>query len=185
VGAVVDRARDRGASLGWLQAEHPVFEPFREAVASDFGAARYFRYRALTADSAAETLARFDDGRPALVEGRVGRGRVLLLASSPDVLWSDLPLQPVFLPLVQRLVAHAAGLGDDRRAWEVGEVASLPAGSGELIVREPDGAVRRLPPDSASRGLALQEVGFYDTEAVGRKNHVYQVRGPRYICMRL
>jgi hypothetical protein len=46
-------------------------------------------------------------------------------------------------------------------------VASLPAGAGEIIVREPDGEVRRLPPDSAARGLALQEVGFYDTETEG------------------
>jgi hypothetical protein len=165
VGAVVDRTRDRGATIGWIQADHSLFEPFREAVASDFGAARYFRYRELVPDSAAVTLARFDDGRPALVEGRHGRGRVLVIAAPADAVWSDLPLQPVFLPLVHRLVAYAGNVGDDRRAWEIGDVATLPGTGAELVIREPDGEVRRMPADTSARTLALGEAGFYEVRS--------------------
>jgi hypothetical protein len=165
VGSVIDRTRDRGATMGWIQADHPLFEPFRDAVASDFGAARYFRYRDLAVDSAAVILARFDDGRPALVEGRHGRGRVLLIAAPADAVWSDLPLQPVFLPLVHRLVAYAGNVGDDRRAWEIGDVATLPGGVGELVIKEPDGEVRRVAADTSARTLALGEAGFYEVRS--------------------
>ena len=39
---------------------------------------------------------------PALVERRVGTGRVLVWGSTLDTYWNDLPLQPVFLPFVHR-----------------------------------------------------------------------------------
>jgi hypothetical protein len=166
VGAVVDRTRERGATLGWVQVDHPVFEPFREA-AGDFGAARFFRLRALEPDSGATVLARFDDGAPALVEARHGPGRVVLVATAADALWSDLPLQPVFLPLLHRLVSHVARVGDDRRSWETGGVATLPATAGELVVEQPGGEVLRLPADTGTRTLALAEAGFYRVREAG------------------
>ena len=51
-------------------------------------------------------LARFDAGAPAVVERRVGAGRVLLWASSLDQSWTDLPMKPVFLPFVHRAATH-------------------------------------------------------------------------------
>ncbi|MEZ4455888.1 MAG: BatA domain-containing protein [Gemmatimonadales bacterium] len=100
LGRVVDRMTDRGGRLGQMDADHAVFDPFKEALASDFGAARFFRYRALTPDSAAQVLGRFDDGVPALVERRLGAGRIVMSALSANALWTDVPLQPVFLPLI-------------------------------------------------------------------------------------
>lgn len=118
-------------------------------------------------DSAAATLARFDDGRPALIEARVGNGRVLVVATAADAVWSDLPLQPVYLPLVHRLVSYAANAGDERRSWEVGRVATLPGGP-ELAVTRPDATVERVAPDTAGRRLALGAVGFYEVRAAGQ-----------------
>ena len=60
-------------------------------------------------------LARFDGGAPALLERRVGSGRVLLWASTLDLSWSDLPLKPVFLPFVHRVGAAPRGLHASRR----------------------------------------------------------------------
>ena len=59
----------------------------------------------MTPAPGAQVLARFDDGAPALLERRVGSGRVLLWTSSLDLAWNDLPLKPVFLPFVHRSCA--------------------------------------------------------------------------------
>ena len=56
----------------------------------------------------AQILARFDDGAPALVERRVGNGRVLMWTSSLDLQWTDLPLKSIFLPFVHRMATTLA-----------------------------------------------------------------------------
>lgn len=165
LGRVIDRSADRGARLGPLDGDHPIFEPFKDAIASDFGAVRFFRYRELTPDSAGIVLGRFDDGRPAIVEGRApSSGRVVLLAAPADALWSDFPLQPVFLPTIQRLVAHAAGLVEAKRWFAVGEVGSLPPEPIGLTIDPPAGPTRRVGPDS-TRTIAFADPGFYQALA--------------------
>jgi len=164
VGRVIDRTADRGGRLGQLDADHPAFEPFKDAIASDFGAARFFRYHELTPDSASIVLGRFDDGRPAIVERRGGGGRVVVVAAPADASWSDLPLQPVFLPLVQRLVAHAAGLVENRRWFTVGEVGALPPEPSSLTIVDPSGGKRRVAADS-SRTVVFGEPGIYQAMA--------------------
>jgi hypothetical protein len=51
-------------------------------------------------------LARFSDGTPALVEGSVGKGRVILAATSAHNSDSDWPLRPAFVILVRHLVKY-------------------------------------------------------------------------------
>jgi hypothetical protein len=164
VGRVIDRSTDRGGRLGQVDADHPAFEPFKEAISSDFGAARFFRYRELTPDTAAAVLGRFDDGRPAIVERREGTGRMILAAFPADALWSDVVLQPVFLPLVQRLVVHTAGLVESKRWFAVGDVGPLPAEHGALTVEAPSGEKRLVTVDS-TRTVTLTEPGIYQVTA--------------------
>ena len=87
---------------GWsaLEYGHPVFELFRAPRSGDFSAARFYGYRAVTTAAGRQVLARFDDGAPALLERRLGAGRVLLWASSLDLDWNDFAVKPVFLPFV-------------------------------------------------------------------------------------
>ncbi|HEX9754706.1 MAG TPA: BatA domain-containing protein, partial [Gemmatimonadales bacterium] len=108
-GAVVERDEGTGGTIGLVRREHPLFEPFRAPGSGDFAATRVYRYRRVRADSL-EVLARFDDGAPALLEAPptgTRTGRALAFTSSADNLWNDLPLQPVFLPLVHQLVLYA------------------------------------------------------------------------------
>jgi len=164
-GAVVDRLSTGGARLGALRRDHPLFEPFRGPRSGDFGAARVWRYRPLSSDSL-EVLARHDDGSPALAEAKAGRGRVLLWASALDNVWSDLPLQPVFLPLVHQLAQYAAGWVERAPAWSVGEVSSVavdPADAGsQLLVLSPGGERTRRDAQNGSLAVSLEESGFYE-----------------------
>jgi hypothetical protein len=86
---------------------------------------------ALAEDS--EVLLRYTDGMPALLERRVGKGRVILFTSTVDDDWTDLPLRSIFVPLVHQI---ARSLGN-----------SLIEDSGSVIeVGQP--LALHLPPDS-------------------------------------
>ncbi|HEX6938559.1 MAG TPA: BatA domain-containing protein [Longimicrobiales bacterium] len=173
-GAPADR--EAGGALGRIDFDHPVFEPFAAPRSGDFSSARFWRVRPVAPADSAAVLARFDDGSPALVERRVGRGRVLLWASTLDAFWNDLALQPVFLPFVHRLVRHAAARAEARPNFTVGQTldvdrwrdaitagrASDDARATPVVVRTPSGRRIPLEPGAAPRFIELGEHGFYE-----------------------
>lgn len=190
IGPVVDRAGDAGGTLAWIDYDHPVFDVFNAPRSGDFATARFLRYRRLTvradtgvkrtggvADTASGThvLARFDDGAPALVEHRVGRGKVMVWASTLDSYWNDLALQPVFLPFVHQLAKYAGRYSGARPWFTAGEVLDLSRHaelmgskrtSGAILVESPSGDKTRLP--SSNEGLVpLHEQGFYEIRPEG------------------
>jgi hypothetical protein len=169
-GEVADRPAARPAAVGFMDRSHPALTVFRAPRSGDFAAARFLRYRALQPAEGAEVLARFDDGAPALVERRVGAGRALMLASTVDGVWNDLPLQPVFLPLVHQIARYAAGYAERRRWYTVGEVADLardPSGiasdsaRGTLVAMTPSGERMLIPPEQRPV-IEFGERGFYE-----------------------
>ena len=192
IGSVVDRAGEAGGTLAWIDYDHPVFDVFNAPRSGDFATARFLRYRRLTVriDSAAspraqagdsasspQVVARFDDGAPALIERTVGRGKVLIWASTLDSYWSDLALQPVYLPFVHQLAKYAGRYSDARAWFTAGEVLDLSRNAdpssrtanrptGPVVIESPSGARSRL--ESAREGLvSLHEQGFYEIRAEG------------------
>jgi hypothetical protein len=169
-GTAVDRTKGSAARLGALEYGHTIFEPFRAPRSGDFSSARFYGYRAVTIDKDAKTIARFDDGAPALIERRVGGGRVLAWASSLDVQWNDLALKPVFLPFIHRAIRHLAAY-EERPPWStVGDVFE-PAQAGDpkvgRVALTPAGQRLTLD-DEGADVLALEEQGFYEIRAQGR-----------------
>ncbi|MBI3262164.1 MAG: BatA domain-containing protein [Acidobacteria bacterium] len=160
IGAPIDRLTSGGATLGIVDYSHPVFELFKSPRSGDFSGARFFRYHALTALADAQVLARFDDGTPALVERKIGSGRVLLWTSTFDNDWNDLPLKPVFLPFVHRVVSHLAGYRAPTAWMTVGQVLEVPSGDRRLV--RPAGEQTTFPPAERSRVVELGEQGFYE-----------------------
>ena len=169
-GRVLDRMEAGGAQLGYLDYSHPVLEVFRAPRAGSFAAARFYRYRpvpaadarALATDSAraVSVLARFDDGAAALVERPVGAGRVLVWGSTLDAAWSNLAVQPVFLPLMHQMVRRAASVSPAHAWTTAGQVVDLGgAENAALIVTTPGG--RRVEMPAGTSLLTLDEQGFY------------------------
>ncbi len=72
--------------------------------------------------------ARLENGAPLVVEARVGRGRLLFVATTLDRDGADLCLQPGFVPFLERLILHAAGRLRPRvpAAATAGEPLELP-----------------------------------------------------------
>lgn len=175
-GQPIDRTSGQAARLGALEYGNPIFEPFRAPRSGDFSGARFYTYRAVTPAKAAQIIARFDDGAPALVERRVGNGRVLVWTSTLDLQGNDLPLKSVFLPFVHRMVTTLASY-TERPSWlTVGDVldaarpAPVPGATRQIIPRvvlTPSGERVTLDGEGPDV-LELSEQGFYEVRAQGR-----------------
>ena len=156
----VDRLSDRGGSIGDVRLDHPLFAVFRDAAAS-LNSARFLQYPRLAAAPGADVLARFDDGLPAVIERRAGSGHVVLVDLPLDSRNGDFPLQPAFLPFLQRLVLYTSGR-DATTLWRTtGTNWLLPSGLREPAVSTPDGSIVRPPRDTVGSTVALREAGVY------------------------
>lgn len=172
-GEAIDRSRGGAGRLVGLEYGHTVFDPFRAPRSGDFSAARFYGYRAVTPQPGATILARFDDGAPALVERRLGAGRILLWTSSLAIEWSDLPLKPVFLPFVHQMARHLSGYREPAPWLTVGEVLdparTVVAGAADEVkaVVSPSGQRISLDPEGGDV-VELEEQGFYELRGEGQ-----------------
>ena len=166
LGQPVDRTRGTAGRLGAVEYGHPIFESFRAPRSGDFSSARVYTYRTVTPHANAQVLARFDDGSPALVERRTGRGKVILWTTALDVGWNDLALKPVFLPFIHRVAANLASYTERPSAMTVGDVlpTSASTGQADTVVLSPAGD-RIAMPDRSSGVVELREQGFYEVRA--------------------
>ena len=107
---------------------------------------------------------RYENGAPALVASDVGRGRVLLLTATVDREWTDLPIRPGFLPLVQEAARYLAGApgSDSISALTVGQRREIGVGvedarieivtpGGQITLAHAGGAPRRPARPRGSR----------------------------------
>jgi len=173
--------------LGFLDRDHPALAPLTEP-ASLYQSVLVHKRMPLTVPpgSQARVLARLDDGTPLLVERAVGSGSALLLGTGLHVEWTNLPLKPIFLPLLARLTFHLAGMRTDRSGVPAGAPLVVPLGGQEAptdveIVR-PSGEVLRLHPEDAGshsfRYADTHDLGIYLVrvgEPQGQKQYVFAV----------
>ncbi len=126
----------------------------------------------------AQTALRFADGTPAVYAETRGRGRLVVLGTSADLDWGDLPLQPGFVPLAASLCTIAAGQGAERATAQVapGEPLDLPRREEaiELRLRALGGELVGVTPAPAERGTrrrwrlpGLAKPGVYEAEEIG------------------
>lgn len=138
-----------GVALELPPTDHPLFKPFTRSGRASFGrigARHAMRVSPYSETDEVQTLMSWADGSPALIERKVGKGRVLLWTSTLDKDWTNAPLEAVFVPFVQRVVAYLGGASAGaslRFDATVGERATLelPLSGLEPEVRGPDGDV--------------------------------------------
>ena len=178
IGAPVDRTGTAGGTLASINYGHPAFELFSAPHSGDFSTAHMFRYRSIKTPLDSGVVARFDDGSPALVEHADARGKIVIWASSLDEYWTDLPLQPVYLPMVHELAKYAGRYSDARPWFKAGDVLDLSrhgeltaafqsaagsaSGASVLVLESPSGKRTRLDPAGAAHLAELREQGFYE-----------------------
>jgi hypothetical protein len=168
----------KSTRLAELDARHPIFRVFSLPGGESIQSVMVFAYLLLEPApvDGARTLASFGDGGPALVERRLGEGRVLLLTTSIDYDWTSLPIRTTFLPLVQRMVEYLAQQGGttvteaavgqrlqmDVEAWTPDRVIVVPPAGERVVLLPEDGQVLFTP---RATGLHQVLVGNGDTES--------------------
>jgi hypothetical protein len=160
-------AAERAARFAEVVWDHPALSVFVGPAREGLEAVRTWKYMLLKpgesgrgGEAAARVLLRYDDGAPALVVARRGRGRVLLYTSTVDRAWTDWAIRTSFLPALQRFAAWLAGGLEERRAAPSVVLATRTVAAGEgqrlLALVGPDG--RERPPPEPEKGR--REVTF-------------------------
>ena len=184
LGAAVDRSVGRGGTLGYLDYSHPIFEVFKQPHSGDFTAARFLHYRTLQPAATDRVLARFDDGAAALVERRVGSGRVIAFTSTFDKSWNDLVIRPVFLPVLHLTGRYLAQYEEPAAWYTVGRMLDVSAPLAQIVregaagdtkapARRPSGVAVSPSGEQKTLGeggvssVELEEQGFYSVRLGG------------------
>lgn len=97
--------------FGEINGTHPVFRRlYRDGIV--FQTARISKLMLVQTRKSKDTsnsLWRYSHGPPALLERKIGKGRVLLLTTTLDRDWTDLPIRPYFQPWLQEVTTYLAG----------------------------------------------------------------------------
>ena len=173
IGPVAEGTGER--RLGFVDYDHAVFEAFMGPRSGDFSQASFYRTRRLEVTDGRVT-AQFDDGTPALVEGRRGKGRILIWASGLDRFWNNLALQPVYLPFVHRVTRFLGGRGEIPPWHLAGSTVNLSAlVTAGAPLEMPPGAVAMEPGggsvaiDPATSLLRLDRRGIWEIRPPGER----------------
>lgn len=159
--------------LGRVAAEHPLLAALGGSVGLQQARfSRIYRLRPSTRGGRRVVL-HYDDGSPALVEAKLGAGHVLLLTTTIDRDWTDLPIRPGFLPLMQQIVRRLAGAARQsaRGGVLVGRrlTFTLPKAAKALRVVEPGGRellLQRSALGGKPATVTVERPGFYRLQEV-------------------
>jgi hypothetical protein len=144
--AATERKNQSKTGYTSFQQSHPMFSIFNEEELELLTRTKVRRYVAARGVAPDSVLAYVAGGDPALWECSRGKGRIMVFAAAPDLESGDIPLSPMFLPLVHTSVSYLASAGGAQRQLDnpVGRQLFFDAPqsaltSSQLLIRDPDG----------------------------------------------
>ena len=102
---------------------HRIVELWKDPASGSLGGAQFYRAFNLVPAKQSDVpgdggppavVLSYADGQPAVMERTFGFGRVLQFSSTADGAWNDLPVRPVFLPLMHRALGFLLARFEDR-----------------------------------------------------------------------
>ena len=175
------------AGVGEFAEDHPALSGFVTGETGRLGSVKFSAYWGLEPVPSGRVLMATESGDPLLCEHTYGRGRVALFASSCDRDWTNLPVQPAFLPFVYRLVGHLAQSagGQSAEPQAANTAATTTSSSSSNFFRTGQEIRQAVPVGSPSRRIqvikpdrtvgvfealsdpTLRQVSFSETEQPG------------------
>jgi len=150
------------ALMSQVKTDHPIFGAF--ARSGRLTSTRVYGYHRATAKEGALTIAALDDGSPIVVEGSAGRGKVLLVTTTLDTAWNDLPLTPMFLPLMRQMLEYLGGR-EAASSYTIGQAFTTPADRDRSLPAVDSPGGKRVDDlrknSSGEQSLDASEIGFY------------------------
>ncbi|MEX0702993.1 MAG: BatA and WFA domain-containing protein [Planctomycetales bacterium] len=159
---------------------HLLLAPFADARYSDFTKIHFWRHRVVELPDSlpAHVLARFDNGRPAILEVPRGAGRVIVFAASWNPVDSQLALSTKFVPLLERLLEFGRSSGIESRQIAVGQpirLANFTTDAVETVEIDRPGASTIRLASGAETFAETKSPGVYVVSAVGWPDRIERV----------
>lgn len=107
--ALLTKEHKANLKLGKFDSSHPIFRMFNDGNIQDqLNSIEFYSVSNLTLKHGYRVISSFNDGTPAMIEmtSTAGRGKILLLNTSPNPSISDLPLKPAFLPILYQTILY-------------------------------------------------------------------------------
>ena len=172
------RERERFQQVSQADASHAALRDSKS-----FSGVKFFRYLRWDAPPQTAVLARLADGSPLIAEETIGLGRLMVLASSIDNIWNDLPVHPLFVPFVTQSARSLSEIEETVTQATVDSVLELEKR------RDPRSAVEVIDPQGkralglaaavSSREFPLASTGFYEVRRTGKVELVAVNPDPR------
>jgi len=86
--------------------DHPIFRPLSDPQQGDLRRITFLHITRVKPAAGAKVLAAAQGGEPLVVEGRLGVGVILLVASAADRDWGNWPQSRLYVPLVHQMVGY-------------------------------------------------------------------------------
>lgn len=151
-------------SFGAIDFDHPLFagmfENVQDGKLPEVESPRLYSTVRLRGNENARQVISTRAGDAFLLDAKVGKGRVLAFAVSPDLRWSDFPFKGLFLPLINRAMFYLAAREDNALALTVGgstevTIGNLQGGEQLFELRGPDDAMQRIVPKALPSGMVF------------------------------
>jgi hypothetical protein len=157
------------ALLGEIDFQHPLFAPFADPRFSDFTKIHFWKYRRIDPPALpdARVIAKFDRGDPAILQVPLGRGSVVVFASSWRPVDSQLALSSKFVPLLHALLEQSTDIPATKAQYFVGDILPMPSDSNGSTVRKPDGTEIQVEPGAQFPGT--DQPGIYQISPGDRR----------------
>lgn len=165
------------AMLADIDFRDPLFAPFADPRFSDFTKIHFWKYRRIAPDAipGARAIAKFDGGDPALLEARLGKGRLLVLSSGWQPQDSQLALSTKFVPMLYALLDESVGATPQPAQYRVADVIPLGVAAAQgqtpVVIGMPDGTQLRIDPGQTNLTQTLIP-GIYTITSAGRSRQV-------------
>jgi hypothetical protein len=170
--------REKFAKLVEVDLQHPMLQSFRGLPVSFLERVHVYRAVSLEVPHGSPTriLATLDDARPFLVEKPFGRGKVLLCCTTAGSAWTNLPVTPLYLPLIHQLVYYSAAASEQKGDYTAGSPVRFPIPGGardfSVQITDPLGRTRHVGQEAADEKEKLKQkestfLVFEDTHATG------------------
>jgi len=157
---------DRTLALGQTDEIHPIFRTLTRTAAANLSVIEFYTYRRLAAASLpgdSRVVASYDNGDAFLIERRVSSGRILVFETRCHPDWSNLPVRPLFLPLIYETMKYCVvsqlGLQADLAPLATLRY-TLPEGAkfSRAMVKDPEGRLRSYPLGEGKTDLIVERL---------------------------
>lgn len=158
---------DEYRMLADVKTEHPLLKPFADPKLRDFTKLRFWKHRHIeikTANPSLETLATFDNGHPAILSARIGKGTLIVLASGWHPGDSQFALSTKFVPLLYGWLAAAGFSHDPAATLLVGDSLPLDATQAHTIT-DPENKTHSLKPGET---FTTSQIGLHKVQSAMR-----------------